>query len=296
MNKIRWILLAVLVLWQSGPAASATAGADDAMTKVRIRSSETMIEALYGWADGFRAEYPDTNLLVEGGGADNGIAGLINGHVDIAASSRPIKEREKRLAVKRGYAEPVERIVGWDAVTLVVHPDNPLQGIRVEQLGDLFGLHPQIRRWTDLGVTVPDCSGQRLRLASLKNKTGTYSFMRDHLLQANRRMSRELGHFPTSRELIQHVASDPCALGFTAMAFVSAKVKTLCLFQGSDRSCIAPSRETITARTYPLTRPLYLYTLGEPKGDHLTFVNWVMGPTGQKLLQLAGFQSLQETK
>ncbi|MBF0175898.1 MAG: PstS family phosphate ABC transporter substrate-binding protein [Magnetococcales bacterium] len=289
--KNLWLLLlAGLTFGSGGLGGWAWAGEDETVARVRIRSSETMAEALYGWAEGFRAEYPGVLLSVEGRGADNGVASLINGHVDIAASSRPIRIREKQLAVKRGHDEPVETIVGWDAVVLIVHPDNPLKGVHVEQLGDIFGIHPHIRRWTDLGVTVPGCVGQRLGLLSLKNKSGTYAFMRDLLMRDKRRMGRELGTFMTSRDLVQHVASNPCSIGFTAMAFVGGKVKPLCLMQGTGGSCLAPSPETVNARTYPLTRPLFLYTLGKPKGDVATFIQWVMGVTGQRLLQLAGFQ------
>ncbi|MBF0153494.1 MAG: PstS family phosphate ABC transporter substrate-binding protein [Magnetococcales bacterium] len=296
VKHLWWIILAGLILGLSGPAGAARVGEDETPARIRVRGSETMIEALYGWADGFRSEYPAINLFVEGGGAGNGIAGLINGHVDVAAATRPIKDWEKRLAIKRGFAEPVERVVGWDAVTLVVHRDNPLKGVRVEQLGDLFGLHPQVRRWTDLGVTVPGCHDQRLNPVSLKNKSGTYAFMRDQLMRDTRRMGRDMGTFTSSRDLIQHVATNPCAIGFTAMAFVDVKVKPLCVSQGVSAPCVVPNRETIGARTYPLTRPLFLYTLGAPKGDSATFVEWVVGTTGQKLLQLAGFQPIQESK
>ncbi|MBF0426162.1 MAG: substrate-binding domain-containing protein [Magnetococcales bacterium] len=298
MRHLCWILLAGLVLGLGlrGLVTPAWAEEEESSARIRIRSSGTMIEALYGWADGFRAEHPAINLHVEGGGSGDGIAGLVNGHVDVAIATRSLRGWEKRLAGKRGYAEPMGRIVGWDAVTVIVHPSNPLKGVRVEQLGDLFGLHPSIRRWTDLGATVPECRDQRLDRVSLKNKSGTYAFMRDQLMRTMRRMGRELHAFAASRDLVQHVATTPCAIGFVAMAFVDARVKPLCLSEGVGGACVQPDRAAIDARTYPLIRPLFLYTLGPPKGDVATFVNWVTGPAGQNLLQLAGFQPLKEGK
>lgn len=263
------------------------------VTNVRVKGSDTMQPLIRAWIHSYQKENPAAWMeLIYGRGSGNGIASLINGHLEVALSSRPLTDSEKRLAEKRSRTPPVQTPVGLDAVVLVVNRDNPLAGITLEQIGRIYRADGSVERWSDLGVTVPGCDGQRIMRLSRKNSSGTFDMFREWFSGGGRRFHRETYYIETTEDLMEKVRQTPCAMGFGSVSHLPGEVKPLCIL-GRRGECVAPTEENVRRGFYPMWRYLYLVTLGLPGGATGAFVEWVKGPHGQEVLKKEGFFPLE---
>ncbi|MBF0214726.1 MAG: phosphate ABC transporter substrate-binding protein, partial [Magnetococcales bacterium] len=211
-------------------------------------------------------QQPEIHFEVSGGGSGNGIAALINGHVEIAASSRPLRARELQLfSKKHPTIPPTSHTVARDAVTVVVHPSNPIHGVSLHQLTEIYSKGSQMMTWADLGVKVPGCPDQKVMPISRKNNSGTYLFFRQTILDKDEHFDPQMVSMDASDAVVNMVAQMPCAIGYSGMAFVTSAVKTLCVskLHESNAPCVPPTIAATEEETYPLARSLYLFTLGE---------------------------------
>ena len=151
MNYL-WIAAVSLCL---GSAVLASAPAS-ARTEIQNKGSDTLVNVAQAWAEAYQSVDSTVAVAVSGGGSGTGIAALINGTVDIANASRQIKTKEKDMAQKAGV-QPVEMIVGYDALAVFLHGDNPGEKLTIEQLREVYGRGGKYTKWTDLGLTVPGC-------------------------------------------------------------------------------------------------------------------------------------------
>lgn len=240
------------------------------------------------WAAAYQAQTPGIAVENYSGGSGNGIAALINGHVEIALTSRPLKAQEVRQSVSRSGKQPVLVLVGMDALSVIVHPLNPLHGLSMQQLGNIYGRNGSLRRWKHLGAAVPGCEDRDIVRVSRKNNSGTYHFFREDLFKKHQHFDLMLEHVESSEAMAQRVAQTPCAIGYVGMGFVTAAVKTLCVSK-EQGSCVPPTPAFALEKRYPLTRNLYLVTLGPPNEVVKAYIRWILGPVGQEILQKSGF-------
>ena len=291
MNKRypAFFALSVLILtlvWQT-PVAG---GEQYASGQIRIKGSDTLAAVASEWGKAYTKDRDDLLIQVAGGGSGNGIAALINGHVEIASTSRKLRKREQRLIAKKFKEQPHAVTVGLDAVSILVHNDNPINGISIVQLADVYGKNGKVDNWADLGITVPGCESGEIIRAGRKNNSGTFAFFRQTIFGKRAHLTNKLVTFDRSIMLVEHVATNPCAIGYTGMAFINSSVKTLCVAQkSSNKDCVPPTAAFTLNQKYPLSRPLFMYTLGEPKVITGNFLAWVQGAAGQNILRKAGF-------
>ncbi|MBF0181155.1 MAG: phosphate ABC transporter substrate-binding protein [Magnetococcales bacterium] len=295
LSLLGWLLLA----WGIAlPVAHARENSTDKPAPILIKGSDTLTKALRELAKAFREVVPDIGVEVGGGGSGNGIAALVNGHADIASSSRLMRSREVQIAAKKhaGVA-PVFQVVALDAVSVVVNPANPLNGISLQQLMEIYGKQEPTARWSDLGVQVPGCQDQKILPLSRKNNSGTYAFFRETILPKHDHFDHNLVSLDASDEIVAMVAQMPCAIGYSGMPYVTGKVKTLCISQshGPKVPCVPPTVASTLNKTYPLSRSLYLYTLGPPSGQSARFLEWIKGPQAREILQRAGYIPVPHT-
>ncbi|MBF0159851.1 MAG: phosphate ABC transporter substrate-binding protein [Magnetococcales bacterium] len=291
------MVLVVLTTWVMAPFSSWAAGlAATNKVTIRTKGSDTMHALSRLWAENYQKEYPAVTITTDGSGSGSGIAALINGHVDIALSSRAMRPQEIRMIRKRSRQPQKEYVVGWDALSFVVHRDNPLMGLPIEKLIQLYTRGNELKNWRDLGVTVPGCDTDPIVLGSRKNNSGTYHFFLDVLSRASQKrqhLVQQLVNQEHSSNMISWIAQSPCALGYSGMAHVTADVKTLCLETG-PATCLYPTAENIRNRGYPLIRPLYLYLLDDSSAAIQHYVDWIRGPAGQAIVQQVGFMTITE--
>ena len=159
---------------------SACGGGQDRQV-IQNKGSDTLVNVAQAWAEAYQTVDPATVVAVSGGGSGTGIAALINGTVDIANASREMKDNEIQLARDHGH-DPVEHIVGYDALAVFLHPDNPLSTLSIEQIAEIYGDGGGYTKWTDLGVEVPGCKDQEIVVVSRQNNSGTYAYFRQTVL------------------------------------------------------------------------------------------------------------------
>ncbi|MBF0358816.1 MAG: phosphate ABC transporter substrate-binding protein [Magnetococcales bacterium] len=272
-----------------------SAWADPAISSeslLRIKGSDTLANVTNEWAKAYTDDKSELKIVVDGGGSGNGIAALINGHVEIANTSRKLRNREKNLIANKSNAKPYAIIVGLDAVSVAVHHNNPLNGISLSQLAGIYGKKSKYNTWSDLGVTVPGCESGKIIRVSRKNNSGTYAFFRQTIFGKRAHFNNSLVTRKSSKAVVDHIIADPCAIGYSAMSFLNNDLKTLCVAKTSVKNgCVPPTASFTLNNQYPLARPLFMYTLGEPEGETRSFLAWVRSQEGQDILRKAGFVS-----
>ena len=131
---------------------------------------------------------------------------------------------------------------------------------------------------------------------SRQSSSGTYEFLRRELLGASRDYKLGSRDLQGSREVVEAVAKTPCALGYTALAYVPpADVKMPCFALSAAGPCVTPSMESAVDGTYPLSRPLLMVTKGPPKGAVAAYLDWVLSDSGQCVLEEVGYATARPT-
>ncbi|MBF0095737.1 MAG: phosphate ABC transporter substrate-binding protein [Magnetococcales bacterium] len=281
-------MLGLWVMWCGLPLEAAPARPEFTETIIRSKGSDTLLPIISRWATRYQSETPAVALEASGGGSGNGIAALINGHVELAATSRPLRQHEIKQAVKRAGQHPMLHPVGMDALSIVVHPNNPLHGLSLKQLANIYMRDGKIERWSDLGVQVAGCDEQEILRIGRKNNSGSYFQFREEVMERGQHFHAQLERATSSEAVVQRVANAPCAIGYVGMGFVTSAVKTLCVSKEKG-ACIPPTAAHTLEKRYPLARYLYLVTLGEPSEAVKKYLNWILGPVGQEMLQKTGF-------
>ena len=278
-------VLVVLVASCGRPPTDIAAG----RTTIQNKGSDSMVIAALVWAERFSDEEANPAVSVSGGGSGTGIAGLTNGTVDVANATRRLKPIEVSAASAAGFT-PVETIVGFDAPAFIVHPDNPIGSLTAPQLAEILGEDGSIERWSDLGISVPECPSDEIVRISRQSSSGTYEFLRRELLGPRRDYKLGSRDLQGSREVVAAVAKTPCALGYTALAYVPpAEVKMPCFALEESAPCVTPSMQSAEDGTYPLARPLLMVTKGRPDGPVAAYLEWVLSDAGQCILEEVGY-------
>jgi phosphate transport system substrate-binding protein len=220
-----------------------------------------------------------------------GIAALVKGTIDIANASRDMKAEEIEQAKKNTGKEPKKITVGYDALAIYVHKDNPLNEISLEQIAQIYAEGGKITKWSDLGIKIPGTSTDEIVRISRQSSSGTYEFLREHDLNKKdfKLGSRDMNG---SKEVVELVASTPTAVGYSGMGYATTGVKMLKVKKTPNDSGYAPTVATTLAKTYPIARSLELYTLGEPEGAVKKYIDWILSDAGQKVVEATGYVPL----
>ena len=281
-----WLALFAVVLL-AGCGGSGEGGSSSRVV-LENKGSDTLVNVAQAWAEAYRDVNPNLAIAVTGGGSGTGIAALINGTVDLANSSRSMKDSEKELVRAKG-AEPVEFIVGYDALVVYVHQDNPMTETTIAQLADIYGEGGPTESWTELGIEVPGCANQEIIRVSRQNNSGTYVYFREAVLGKTGDYKLGSRDMHGSKDVVDLVEKTPCAIGYSGLAYATDHIKMLPVSTGEGVAPVAPSTATAIDRTYPIARPLFMYTLGEPTGNVKEYLDWVLSDEGQCIIQEKGY-------
>ncbi len=256
-------------------------------TLIQNKGSDTLVNVAQAWAEAYAQINPNVAVAVTGGGSGTGIAALIGGSVDIANSSRSMEEEEFEMANGRGVV-PNELIVGYDAVAVYIHPDNPIDGFTLGQLADIYGENGTTESWSQFGITVPGCSSDEIVRISRQNSSGTYVYFQEAILgESDLKLgSRDMAG---SSEVVNLVEKTACAIGYSGLAYATEEVKVPCLMTEDGGNCIAPSTASAVDGTYPIARPLFMYTNGQPEGVTKDYIDWILSDEGQCIILNKGY-------
>jgi len=259
---------------------------------IQNKGSDTLVNVAQAWAEAYQTVDPATVVAVSGGGSGTGIAALINGTVDIANASRAMKDKEIKLARDHGH-EPVQHIVGYDALAVYLHEDNPISDLSIEQLAEIYGDGGSYTKWTDLGIEVPGCKDQTIVVVSRQNNSGTYAYFRETVLgKGDFRLGTRDMH--GSKDVVDLVENTPCAIGYSGLAYATEHLKLACISDKTGGDCTSPTVASASDGSYTIARPLFMYTNGEPTGYVGDYLNWIKSETGQCIILEKGYASMKD--
>jgi phosphate transport system substrate-binding protein len=253
---------------------------------IQIKGSDTMVNLSQAWAEQFMKDHPGISVAVTGGGSGNGITSLISGTCNIAEVSREMKESEIKLARSRGV-EPNKIVVALDGLAVIVHPSNPVNALSMDQLAKMY--MGGITNWEAVGGRPG-----RIVLLSREVNSGTHVYFKEHVLRhgmedAKEEFAPEALLLPSSQAIVDEVTQNPSAIGYLGMGYVNNRVKTLKISLNSSSPAVDPTIEAVVKNTYPIARPLIMYTNGTPTGLTKQFLDFVLSPAGQEIVTKLDF-------
>ncbi len=254
---------------------------------IQNKGSDTLVNVAQAWAEAYREKKPTIAVAVSGGGSGTGISSMINGTVDIANASRKMKSKEIEAAKKNGIS-PLEHIVGIDALAVYVHKNNPVKSLTLDQLKQIYGEGGTAERWSDLGITIPGLKDDKIVRVSRQNNSGTYVYFREATLGKG---DYKLGSLDMhgSKDVVDLVEKTPGAIGYSGLAYATDHVRLVPIAADTKATPVVPSVATASDRTYPIARPLFMYTAGEPKGAIKEYLDWILSDEGQTILLKKGY-------
>jgi phosphate transport system substrate-binding protein len=255
---------------------------------IQNKGSDTLVNVAQAWAEAYQTVDETVVVAVSGGGSGTGIAALINGTVDIANASRAMKDKEIDMAKAAGQ-DPKQHVVGYDALAVFVHADNPIESLSLAQLADIYGEGGATTSWTDLGIEVPGCQGQEMVVISRQNNSGTYVYFRDAVLGKTREFRLGTRDMHGSKDVVDLVEKTPCAIGYSGLAYATDHLRMVCITKNEGEACVNPSVATASDGSYPIARPLFMYTNGEPTGHVKSYLDWILSDTGQCIILEKGY-------
>lgn len=270
MKKFSIILVGLLLL----------SGLVFAGKTITLKGSDTLLILGQKWAEIYMKENPGTVVQVTGGGSGVGIAGLINGATDIAQASRPMKDKEKDKMLEKRRIGAEEIPVALDGITVYVNEKNKVDKLTFAQLKGIF--QARIKNWKDVGG-----KDARIVLYGRENSSGTHVFFKEHVLNKED-YAVSVQPLPGTAAIVNAVAKDKNGIGYGGVAYAKG-VKEVLVAKDEKSGYYPPNMENIVSGKYPISRYLFWYTAGSPKGNIKNLVNWILSPEGQKVVEEVGY-------
>lgn len=250
---------------------------------ITMKGSDTLLQVGQRWAEVYMNAHPEVRIQVTGGGSGTGISALIGGTTDICQASRPIKDEEKQSLKENRNVDAVETPVALDALALYVNKENAISSLTLEQAGKIF--LGEITDWKDVGGTPG-----KIVLYGRDNSSGTYVYFKEHVLQ-NKDFPSNYQALPGTGAVVDAVAKDKNGIGYGGIGYAK-DIKTLPIAKEATSMPVEPTMVNVLNGSYPISRQLYWYTAGPPKGSVKAFLDWVLSAEGQKIVSEKGFYPL----
>lgn len=278
---MRKLFLLFVAFFIAGPSFAAPA-----KNSIQVKGSDTMVNLGQAWAEAYMQENPGDFVAVTGGGSGTGFSSLISGTCDIAMASRNIKDKEVALAKQKGI-DPNEIKVALDGLAVVVNPANPVERLTLDQLAQIFS--GKITNWKDVGG-----EDKKIVVLSREVNSGTHVYFKEHVLRKGDPDSKEEFApsallLSSSQAIADEVAGNPSAIGYYGMGYISPKQKPVMVAKDAVSAYEAPTIENVVNGKYPISRPLFLYTNGQPQGLVKKFVDACLSKKGQEIVLQTDF-------
>jgi len=275
LKMVRKLLLVGLIWLTIGTGMAVAA------ENIVIKGSTTVLPVAQAALEAYMKAHPGVNISLSGGGSGDGIKALIDKSTDIANSSREMKDKEITLAKQKGV-NPVAHTIAIDAIVPIVHPKNKVHGLTTDQLSQIY--QGKITNWKEVG-------GDNLTIVvvSRDSSSGTFESW-GHLVLSDARVTARAQLQASNGAVVQAVSKNRYAIGYIGLGYLNPSVKALTV------NGITASAKTALSKEYPVARPLYMYTNGQPAGEVANFVKFILSPAGQQLVANEGFVPLKESK
>ncbi len=249
-----------------------------AESRIVIKGSTTVLPITQAASETYMKKYPSVNISISGGGSGDGIKAFIDKTTHIADSSREMKPEEISLAKSKGV-DPVAHKVAIDAIVPIVHTSNPVKNLTIEQLSLIY--QGKIRNWNEVGGET-----RQIVIISRDTSSGTYESWEQKVLHGAKVTPRAQLQ-ASNGAIVQAVSKNKFAIGYIGLGYLNKSVKGLTV------NGIEASAQTAISGKYPIARPLFMYTDGQPKGEVGNFIKFLLSPEGQKIVKKEGFVPLK---
>lgn len=264
--------------------------------------SDTASVLIMRWAAGFQARHPGAHIQAQASGSASAPIALIEGASDLGPMSRPMSAAEDAaFRARYGYAA-TRVVVAHDAITVFVHPDNPLSSTTLADLDAIYsstracGAVSPIRRWPDLADAGP---ARALLAVGRDSGSGTHELFREIALCGGSYRA-DVVAWPGNGAVVATVAGNREAIGYAGFGYVNRLVRTLAIAPGPGEPAIAPDERSIASGRYPLSRPIYVYLNRRPQqalaGLPSAFLDYMLSDDGQRLVRQEGFVPLDASE
>jgi len=265
MKKSLIALVAVMIM-----SIAATAFAGD----IRVKGSTTVDPAMKKLVAAYKKINPGVNFSISATGSGDGAKAIINGTADIGMMSRDMKSAEIEKAKANGVT-PKQYVIALDCLVPIVHPSNKVSALTTAQLKDIY--QDKIRNWADVG-------GNKgiIALFSRETNSGTYEVWHKKVMKKEDEFDM-VSRMPSNAAMAAKIAGNKKGVGYVGLGFLNPKIKAVKV------NGVMASVKTALDKSYPLSRGLNLYTAGSPTGEVKEFIEFVMSPAGQKIIEEVGF-------
>ena len=288
MIKREVLAVSLVVVLAAALLASAAGCGRTPAAKETIRQigSTTVLPLANKWREAFNVQHPDIDIAVSGGGSGTGIKALLSGTAEIADASRPMKDKEKQQAQEAGI-EPVEHVVAYDGIAVIVHPSNPVSQLSVEQISDIFV--GNIKSWKKVGG--PD---KEIVLINRDSTSGTYEAFKElvvtlHKSDKSRDYAAEALAIQSNQGVVASVKGSKGAIGYVGLGYLDESIRALKVIPMGGGEPVAASVENVQNKSYPISRALHMYTSGEPIGNLAKYLEYIKSLEGQAIVEQAGY-------
>ncbi|HEX2906357.1 MAG TPA: phosphate ABC transporter substrate-binding protein [Phototrophicaceae bacterium] len=281
----------LLVLAACSPNADSSEPQPGSQISIENKGSDTLVNLALAWAETYHQIHPEISIAVTGGGTGTGMAALINGTVDIANASREMKAEEFAAAKANGI-EPEEFPVAIDAIAVIVHPDNPVSELTLQQLADIFT--GRIENWREVGG-----NDALIVLLSRETNSGTHVYFLEQVVRLGDSENTDVFApqtllMPSSVGITSEIRRNPNAIGYDGLGYITAHEKMIAIAPNQDAPYVLPSVAAAASGSYPLSRFLYMYTAAAAGSPIRAYLDWILAPEGQAIVTQLGFVSLEQ--
>jgi len=265
--------------------------------------SDTLNNLMTLWAEGFRKQYPQVKIQIEGKGSSTAPPALIEGTAQLGPMSRTMKNTEIDAFERKFRYKPTAFPVAIDALAVYVNKDNSVQGLTMAQVDGIFsktrrrGAQENLERWAQLGGT-SDVAASPISIYGRNSASGTYGFFKEYALK-NGDYKDEVKEQPGSASVVQGITEDPAGIGYSGIGYLTSGVRVLPLAEKEGGPFVAPTQENAMNGSYPLWRHLLIYVNKVPNKplDPLVkeFIKFIYSKEGQAVAIKDGFFPLPQS-
>ncbi len=259
---------------------------------IKSMGSDTMNNIMTLWGELFMKTYPGVSVEVIGKGSSTAPPALTEGQAQFGPMSREMKAAEvDRFEEVHGYKPTLLR-TGIDCLAVFVHKDCPLESLTLDQVAAIFSVKGPEMTWGDLGITDSAWRNQPITLYGRNSASGTYGYFKQVALGGND-YKDTVKEQPGSSAVVQAVATDQYAMGYSGIGYATQDVKAISLAEDSASEAYAPDLEHAYTGEYPLARFLYVYINNNPgrKLEPLRaeFIKLIFSRQGQEAVLKDGY-------
>ena len=271
----------------AAPLATAAPAASGPKGTLKVSGSTTVLPIAQKAADAYMATHPNADIQITGGGSGVGVQQIGEKSVDIGMSSRELSATEKTK-----YPALVRNVVAKDGIAIIVNPANEVKVISAQTAADIYT--GKITKWSQVfGGNVPNTNNQ-IVVVGRDSASGTRTFFDTDPtgILHGAAPTKSMLEKNSNGAVTQTIAQTPGAIGYVSIGFVDKSVKALPIWWNDPTKAVSPTKENVLDKSYPINRELFMFTNGQPTGLAKDYIDFILSPAGQKIVDEEGYVSL----